>query len=87
MRFWLSPGVSGGIAVGGGTIGTPGSFFSLVQETLRGPALAALPFFDRAKVVALLDGLPAMDEGARTAYDPVVTTVLSACALQERYGL
>ena len=34
----------------------------LVQETLRGPALASLPFYDRAKVVALLDGLPALSE-------------------------
>ena len=32
----------------------------LVQETLRGSALASLPFYDRAKVIALLDGLPAL---------------------------
>ena len=31
----------------------------LVQDTLRGPVLASLPFFDRAKVVALLDRCPA----------------------------
>src|SRR5262249_39973340 len=30
--------------------------YELVQETLRGPVLACLPFFDQAKVVALLDG-------------------------------
>ena len=35
----------------------------LVQDTLRGPALESLPFFDQRKVVALLDSLPAMDDG------------------------
>ena len=47
-----------------------GRLYELVQDTLRGPSLAALPFFDRAKVVALLDELPDLDEGSRTAYDP-----------------
>ena len=60
-----------------------GRLHSLMQDTLRGPALSSLPFFDRAKVVALLDALPSMDDLARTAYDPV----LSACFLQQRYGL
>jgi asparagine synthase (glutamine-hydrolysing) len=64
-----------------------GRLHGLLQDTLRGPALASLPFFDRAKVVALLDTLPSMDDAARTAYDPVLMVVLSACVLQERYGL
>ena len=59
----------------------------LVQETLRGPALASLPFYDRAKVVALLDGLPALGEDARTAFDPVLMVLLSACSLQQRFKL
>jgi asparagine synthase (glutamine-hydrolysing) len=59
--------------------------YDLVQETLRGPALAALPFFDRAKVVALLDGLPALADDARTALDPVLMILLSACCLHQRY--
>ena len=58
----------------------------LLQDTLRGPALAAMPFFDRAKVVALLDRLPAMDAAARTAIDPALMILLSACMLQERYA-
>ena len=58
-----------------------------MQDTLRGPALSSLPFFDRAKVVALLDALPSMDDLARTAYDPVLMTALSACFLQQHYGL
>src|SRR5262245_24518699 len=57
----------------------------LVQETLRGSALAALPFYDHGKVVALLDGLPALGDGARTALDPVLMILLSACCLHRRY--
>jgi asparagine synthase (glutamine-hydrolysing) len=65
---------------------TPGErLYELAQDTLRGPALAALPFYDRAKLVALLDGLPALGDAARTALDPVLMIVLSACCLQQRY--
>jgi asparagine synthase (glutamine-hydrolysing) len=59
--------------------------YELVQETLRGPALASLPFFDRTKVVALLDGLAALGADARTALDPVLMLLLSACCLRQRY--
>jgi asparagine synthase (glutamine-hydrolysing) len=69
------------------TLAPGGRLDELVQETLRGPSLAAMPFFDRAKVVALLDGLPGLDEGVRTAHDPVLMVVLSACALHEKYDL
>jgi asparagine synthase (glutamine-hydrolysing) len=65
---------------------TPGErLYELVQETLRGPALASLPFYDRGKVVALLDGLPALGDSARTALDPVLMILLSACCLHQRY--
>jgi asparagine synthase (glutamine-hydrolysing) len=65
---------------------TPGErLYDLVQDTLRGPVMASLPFFDRTKVVALLDGLPALGDDARTALDPVLMIVLSACHLHERY--
>src|SRR5262249_2343478 len=65
---------------------TPGErLYELVQDTFRGPSLAALPFYDRAKVVALLDGLPALADAARTAVDPVLMILLSACCLQQRY--
>jgi asparagine synthase (glutamine-hydrolysing) len=49
--------------------------------------LKALPFFDQKKVVALLDELPGMDTGARTANDQILMLLVSMCALQERYGL
>jgi asparagine synthase (glutamine-hydrolysing) len=64
-----------------------GRLYELTQDTLRGPTLAALPFFDRAKVVALLDGLPDLDDGSRTAYDPALMILLSASALHAGYGL
>jgi asparagine synthase (glutamine-hydrolysing) len=60
---------------------------TLVQDTLRGPLLQALPFFEQHKVVALLDSLPSMDDGARTAIDPALMIMLSACVLQQRFGL
>jgi asparagine synthase (glutamine-hydrolysing) len=59
----------------------------MVQDTLRGPVLASLPFYDQAKVVALLDRLPTMDAGALTAADPVLMMLLSTCVLHERFGL
>jgi asparagine synthase (glutamine-hydrolysing) len=58
-----------------------------MEDTLRGPALRALPFFDRARVIDLLDRLPDMDQGARVAYDQLLMFLLSACVLQERFRL
>jgi asparagine synthase (glutamine-hydrolysing) len=59
----------------------------LLQDTLRGPVLASMPFYDQAKVVALLDRLPAMDDGERTALDPALMMLLSACVLHDRFRL
>jgi asparagine synthase (glutamine-hydrolysing) len=65
---------------------TPGErLYELMQETLRGPALDSLPFYDRGKVVTLLDDLPALGDAARTALDPVLMVLLSACCLHKRY--
>ena len=60
---------------------------TLMQDTLRGPALAAIPFFDRSKVIGLLDGLHAMDDSSRVANDQILMLITSACVLNERYGL
>jgi asparagine synthase (glutamine-hydrolysing) len=30
-------------------------FHQMMQDTLRGPVLASLPFYDQKKVIALLD--------------------------------
>jgi asparagine synthase (glutamine-hydrolysing) len=59
----------------------------LLQTTLRGPAMAGMPFYDRRKVVDLLDSLPGMDDAARTAIDPALMVMLSACMLQEKFAL
>jgi asparagine synthase (glutamine-hydrolysing) len=60
---------------------------TLVQDTLRGPALASIPFFDQKKVVGLLDRLDTMDEGSRVANDQVLMMLVSACVLHEGFGL
>ena len=49
----------------------------LVQETLRGSVMASIPFYNQAKVVALLDSLPALADDARTAFDPILMVLLS----------
>ena len=60
---------------------------TFVQDTLRGPVLASLPFFDQKKVIGLLDSLPSMDEGSRVANDQVLMLLTSACVLHEGFRL
>jgi asparagine synthase (glutamine-hydrolysing) len=62
-------------------------FHEMLQDTLRGPVLGSVPFYDQKKVIALLDQLPAMSEADRIGWDPVLMSVLSACVIQERFGL
>jgi asparagine synthase (glutamine-hydrolysing) len=62
-------------------------FHELIQDTLRSPGLAAIPFFDQNKVVNLLDELPQMSEADAVTWDPHFIYVLSACILQERFRL
>jgi asparagine synthase (glutamine-hydrolysing) len=64
-----------------------GKLHAMVQDTLRGASLASMPFFDRAKVVDLLDRLDTMDDAARLANDPVLMILVSACVLQDRFSL
>jgi asparagine synthase (glutamine-hydrolysing) len=65
---------------------TPGErLYEMVQDTLRGPVMASLPFYDRAKVITLLDGLPALGDDAHSVLDPVLMILLSACCLHQRY--
>ena len=60
---------------------------TFVQDTLRGPILASIPYFDQTKVVKLLDDLPAMDEAGRVANDQVLMILTSACVLHDRFRL
>jgi asparagine synthase (glutamine-hydrolysing) len=62
-------------------------FHEMLQDTLRGPVMASLPFYDQNKVIGLLDSLPAMPEGDRVGLEPVLMSLLSACVIQERFGL
>jgi asparagine synthase (glutamine-hydrolysing) len=59
----------------------------LLQDTLRGPELAALPFYEQKKVVALLDSLAEASPADCLAWDAPLMSVLSACLLQKRFGL
>ena len=62
-------------------------FHQIMQDTLRGPVLASLPFYDQKKVVALLDQLPVLSDSDRVGWDPALMSVFSACVIQERFGL
>lgn len=59
----------------------------LIQDTLRGEAMKALPFYDQKAVIALLDQLPEMDESKRILMNFPLTGMVSACVLQKRFGL
>lgn len=63
------------------------TFNTYVQETLRGKTFASLPFFDQKQVVKLLDRIPGMDEGSRTANDQVLMQLVGMCVLHERLKL
>jgi asparagine synthase (glutamine-hydrolysing) len=60
---------------------------TFVQDTLRGPVLASIPYFDQSKVIDLLYRLETMDEGSRAANDQVLMLLVSACVLHERFRL
>jgi asparagine synthase (glutamine-hydrolysing) len=45
---------------------------TFVQDTLRGPVLTSIPYFDQSKVIDLLYRLETMDEGSRAANDQVL---------------
>jgi asparagine synthase (glutamine-hydrolysing) len=64
--------------------GKPNAF---VQDTLRGRQLAAIPFFDQKKIIAMLDRIDEMDDGGRIANDATLMFVTSACVLHERFRL
>ncbi len=58
-----------------------------MQDTLRGPALASMPFFDQRKIIGRLDKLYAMDEGLGVANDQVLMILMSASVLHDRYRI
>lgn len=64
-----------------------GAAVGFVQDVLRGPALERVPFYDRGLVLATLERLPALSADERAAWDPVLTSVVSAALLAERLRL
>ena len=69
------------------TLSPDDTFNTFVQDTLRGPAMAAIPYFDQGQIVALLDRLHTMDTGAKTANDQILMPLVSMCVLQQRFNL
>jgi asparagine synthase (glutamine-hydrolysing) len=69
------------------TLNPDETFSTYVHDTLRGPVLRSLPFFDQKQVVDLLDRLPEMDAGAKTANDQLLMLMMSMCVLQEGFGM
>lgn len=69
------------------TLNPGGKLSTLVNDTLRGPVLASIPFFDQKKVICLLDSVSTMDEGSRVANDSVLMILVSACVLHEGFHL
>jgi asparagine synthase (glutamine-hydrolysing) len=69
------------------TLNPQGRLNAFVQDTLRGPALASIPFFDRKKAIKVLDRIDEMDDGGRVANDQTLMFMASACVLHERFGL
>jgi asparagine synthase (glutamine-hydrolysing) len=69
------------------TLNPEDTFHDYVQETLRGKIFASMPFFDQKAVIELLDRMPSMDDGARTANDQILMVLVSLCVLHERFGL
>lgn len=51
-----------------------------------GEVFASIPFFDQKRVVALLDRLPEMDVGARTANGQVLMQLMSISVLHGKLG-
>jgi asparagine synthase (glutamine-hydrolysing) len=58
---------------------------TLIQDMLRGSALAAIPYLDQRRIVALLDQLPSLDDKMLNRYDLALMRLASACVLQERF--
>jgi hypothetical protein len=58
---------------------------SWCRKPCAAPSWPPCPSTTGGKVVALLDDLPALGDAARTALDPGLTVLLSACCLHRRY--
>ncbi|MDE3201358.1 MAG: asparagine synthase (glutamine-hydrolyzing) [Acidobacteriota bacterium] len=69
------------------TLNPDDTFQTFVQDMLRSDIMKSIPFYNQKSIVALLDQLPSMDVGARTAYDQLLMYLLSLCVLQKSFGI
>ena len=71
------------------TLNPEGDLHGLMQDTLRSEAATAVPFLDRARVIALLDRSadPGLDFGDRVVLDQILTLALSFVFLHHGLGL
>jgi len=60
---------------------------SFIRDNIQSQGFSALPFYDRKKVAAMLDRLPALPEQERVAMEPVLMMVLTSNLLQQSFGL
>jgi len=70
---------------GAAALGSP--LDEIVQQTLRGPALRDVPFYDAKQVIRLLDALPALSPAERAPLDVGLMAITSVCLLGELFGL
>jgi asparagine synthase (glutamine-hydrolysing) len=66
---------------------TDGPLGELMHDTLRGSGLADVPFFDRRRVVGLLDSLAQLEPATRVAMDAPLLLLLSTALMQSRFEL
>jgi asparagine synthase (glutamine-hydrolysing) len=64
-----------------------GRLNQLTNDVLRSSVLDDLPFFDPPSVRFLLDKMPTLEESKRGGASYILTMILSACILHERYRL
>lgn len=70
------------------TLNETDPLYGFVQDTLRGPnGLDRLPFYDRQRVLDLMDKIPDLNPMQRAATDPLLMQMVSGVLLSRHYGL
>jgi asparagine synthase (glutamine-hydrolysing) len=57
------------------------------QDVLRSALLNDQPFFDPVRVRSMMDYIATLDHAERAPYGAMIMTIVSACILQQRFGL
>jgi len=69
------------------TLSVDSRLFGLIQDTLRGSQLDAVPFFDKSVVISMLDGLAKMNKETQLKLDAPLFMMLCTCMLHTQYRL